>query len=341
MEKVVGRRPLRTLFGQEIGSNLVQRLGYARVIFCGVDPRRVQAGVPQYLAHGVEVAGRTEQGHCRGVPHCVRREALLAQCRILLSSHEGVLPNDVSNTEPRDCVSPLSEEERRLVITSISQRLIDGCHGALPEWYSAPAASLAEHAQVAGTLSTHVLGSQARHLTRSAAGVEEHEQHGPVPSPLYGVELRRLDDRLHLVGLEVTEQFLLILLGRNGRHPPACDGEEGIAVGHEVAKALDDCEPVVACGNGNAPRALQLPEEPQDVGGKVLREDQILDPIVGAVGKEPKEEDHRVPVRVHGAGAQPALGHRPVEVVLHQRRQERAIVGLSSACHGFSLLCGA
>ena len=111
-------------------------------------------------------------------------------------------------------------DEQRLVVrrASLRQPGLERLHRILPERNGACLAALAPAFHVGPCSEIDVAAVEVDQLRHPEAGLHAQKQHGPVPAPVPGVEIRGGDERLDLVAAEIGDGALFVPFRRQGEH---------------------------------------------------------------------------------------------------------------------------
>ena len=122
--------------------------------------------------------------------------------------------------------------------------------------------------------STAVKGKPTSSDTRNPA--EKHQvHHSPVTQPHSYLEVRSVEDSLHLGNAQVVDQRNVGALERNRENASALLEDSGFAIFTEAHKRLDGCQSSISGTRGIATLGLEMLEEIHDHWGVELFEFQL------------------------------------------------------------------
>jgi hypothetical protein len=163
----------------------------------------------------------------------------------------------------------------------------------------------------------------------SSSSVVEQQQQGLVADAGARSEIDRIEQRLHLVFLEVVDLAVLGALAGNGANLVAGEHPGGLLSGDEAKQRPHGRESGIAGLGGASPSGFEMIEERQNERFIDVRDAQLVDAFVARVGRIAQQQLDGVSVGGDRVGREAFLQR---EIVAEEAVEERS----EQIGHGFS-----
>lgn len=194
-------------------------------VYLHIDVRGVDICVPQPVAYHGHVIARAQEMHGGGVTDSVRINGFGCDGRAFYLCCEGVSADDVAYPEPRErCAVGVEEEllDRRVFWHTLAEITLKSLNCFRPQRTTPVFLPFAEERDLSRAVKAQVRHFQVHNFADSGSGVVEQKKQGIVPRSSAGVDLHRIQKRLHLGFFKVVDCFV--------RGPFEGDGPDGLTV---------------------------------------------------------------------------------------------------------------